>query len=207
MAVVLDLDGSSEIDKFHGERFALSPDKQLLMYVKSYPRMAFGASNEYLVYDLTAAPQVNRVSGEVVAEKTESVGIPVFPTDSLNVPGDNLGVPRTLVHSWGSPGFFWLGNENVVAFGDYNQGALSLVVIDMRRGVRNRIVRLQPVNGPSLFDSALVCRKFQQEGYELRLWDIAPSQNSPEDVSVEIRSADERCGRFDIFVPGLHLTH
>jgi hypothetical protein len=194
IATVLDFSTRTAIDQFLLYRPSLSDDRRYLSFMRFFPPHGDpNVSSQYMVYDLTALPTQNRVSGNLNPQDLENVGIPYFPANGTNVPSNN-----GIVHEPASPSFFWLQDKHVVTIADRAQSAIRLVVLDLRGGIQNRRVFTAPIDGASLVGRGRTCRSFREPGSEFTVWNVVAS--NPNLFTFELRSGAEVCGEFRVAV-------
>lgn len=134
--MVLELPEGRIVDRFLGRWPEVSPDNQLVAFVKFSPLRLHDVTAVYLVYDLRKSPDSNRTyqaTDELVRD--EIAGLPIYPEGSRNLPGDNIGIPEERGHEISSDGFFWL-DARTLAFVDRYKGKNSLVIADLSQGLR-----------------------------------------------------------------------
>lgn len=154
---VVELRSGKILDRFLCGWPSVSPDGRLVAYIKFFPsHMGYGysMSDEYLVYDLSAMREDNRVGfNKGNPEDTTNVGLPIYPNGSLNTVNDNIisGVYSN-VHTISSDGFFWLDGKDTVAFVDQWEGVNRLVVANIENGVQKRVVDVYPIKTLTLVD-------------------------------------------------------
>lgn len=167
---VVDLKAARVLDWFLCFRPSVSDDNRLVAYVKLYPiHFMKGVSNEYLVYDLTANPQENRVgrgnahSGEQLnIDLAVDVGLPLYPAGSKNTRGDNILDDESLAHGDASYEFFWLNGNHILGFADRWQGVNRLILADLRGGVRKPQVTVIPIDTEQIVDTTR-CKDYAAE--------------------------------------------
>lgn len=155
LLMVLDLASGRDVDRFVGFWPEVSPDHQLVAFVKFFPlHFVSDTSDEYLVYDLAASPEGNRtIKSDDKVLKEENAGLPVFPEGSRNVPNDNIGTPEDERHEIASDGFFWV-DDRTLAFVDRHKSENSLVVVDLHKGVRQPLLSVSPIDPRDAIDPA-----------------------------------------------------
>lgn len=162
MVTLVDVRTGKVMDSFYCFFPAVSENKQLVAYVKIFPRhFTEGVSAQYLIYDFRRTPEENRPS-RVPLDDRYDVGVPVFPPGSANRPGDNIGLPETETHMWGSRGFFWSKGSQKVAFADSAHGKITLVVADISSGVKAAKVWTKDLPINEIVD--LACCQGTEEG-------------------------------------------
>jgi hypothetical protein len=185
--LVLDLQGRAMVDQLLGGEFLLSPDKRYIAFVQWQPaHFDNGTSSLLYIYDLAASPFENRII-------RSDAGIPAYPPNMLN-----SAVPSDQRHAFGGQ-FAWLAGTDVLAFEDQFQGKLSLVTIDLRPGVRNRLTSVEPIDSSILAQSPSSC----PPGYHMS--GIRRSEKGGASVTIDLESGATHCGKFDIAVQGLQL--
>jgi hypothetical protein len=126
--VVVDPRTSRIIDKFYGYSLALSPDKRFVAYIKFFPaHFISGVTDVYLYYDFQKTPAENRGHG-IPSDDVQSVGRPIYPVGSPNLPGDNTDKPDSEIHMLESGVLVWSPKENRLVFVDRFRGQTYLVM-------------------------------------------------------------------------------
>ena len=176
--VLFALDTGAVIDKFLALDAEVSPDGKRIAYVKVYPlHFVEDVSSQYLVYDTSLSAAENR-HRTVSAGDEVNVGLPVYPTESVNVPGDNTSVGPGLNHQLASAGFFWSADGRRLAFGDRVGGVNSVVVADLSLGVQTPQVSAYPLESASIIDSAK-CQDFAgKEAYAFSIANVEFTDNA-----------------------------
>jgi len=161
MVLLLDITTGSVIDRWLCFNPSVSPDGSLIVYRKVHPlHFTEGVTSTYLVYAAEQPPAANR-SASVPASDVTNVGIPFFPPDSTNVPGDNIGAFNAFTHQLASDGFFWLDDRRV-AFADVTAKTVSIVVSDLSYSLMNPPTRIAPLDIDQIL-SRDGCREYREE--------------------------------------------
>jgi hypothetical protein len=176
--VLFALDTGAVIDKFLTLDAEVSPDGKRIAFVKVYPlHFVEDVSSQYLVYDTSLSAADNR-HRSVSAGDEVNVGLPVYPTESVNVPGDNTSVGPGLNHQLASAGFFWSPDGSRLAFGDRLSGVNSVVVVDLSLGIQTPQVSAYPLESAAIVDSAR-CRDFAgKEAYAFSIANVEFTGNA-----------------------------
>jgi hypothetical protein len=140
------IDGStgSVLDSFVAYSPVMSPDQRWIVYRSFYaPQSELSLSEEYLLYDLTAGPNENRIPNPETGQ-AEDRGRVIYPAVPNGVPFNNLGLPPEQIHHLRSTGFFWARDSKSVVFADEIGGEMSIVWVSLNPD-DNPIARVHPV--------------------------------------------------------------
>jgi hypothetical protein len=127
----IDRKTASIIDGFGGRDPMMSPDQHwLIMRPYRHFRSERSDSEEYLLYDLTADAEKNRMKG--LTPFTQGLkGRPVYPVPHDGVPFEFEDHPPELTHTFRSNTFYWAPDSSAVAFADSVMDKLSIVVVQV----------------------------------------------------------------------------
>lgn len=139
-------------DSFLCLRPTISPDCQILAYVRSFT-LHFAPPSEwsyvYLAYEPTQSPGWNRLSSST---EERDVGIPFYPPENAQ-----RGVYRPFAsteadaHLMASTGFSWL-SERLLAFVDRQGMTSNLVVVNFSSGVRRTRAKAYAIDPDAVID-------------------------------------------------------
>lgn len=117
------------VDSFGAYGPLMSPDQRWIAFRKAYPPhgMELPVSEEYLLYDLSRGPALNRGIGVPLTDGRD-VGAPVYPLGQKNLPFDAAGLPAGQLHRVGSD-FFWSPDSKALIFVDELLGKPTLVLV------------------------------------------------------------------------------
>jgi hypothetical protein len=120
------------IDSFAGRDPMMSPDQHwLIMRPYRHFRSQLSNSEEYLLYDLTADAEENRMKG-LTQFTAYLVGRPVYPVPDDRVPFAFENQPPELTHTFRSEAFQWAPDSSAVVFADSVMNKLSIIVVQIR---------------------------------------------------------------------------
>ena len=185
-------DGSL-LDYLWGFAPAMSPNQRWLVYRKFYPaRTELPVSEEYLLYDLTKSPAQNRPPGIALSDYA-NVGSAIFPVGQKNLEGDNIELlPPEQQHGVGSgysgPGFFWAPDSRAVAFGDFVQQKLSIVLVTLDAQA-NTTASVYPVSLAGRCSPPIASN---QLAYISRI-DVGNKEVNDRPIRIDFWSGDEAC--------------
>jgi hypothetical protein len=116
------------LDGFWGYSPSLSPDGRWLMMRRMHAVQAGGATDDYLLYDADASASKNR-SPVISRDDPKTAGVLVYPVLREEESRDNANLPDKELHSFRSDGFYWTPDSKSVAFGDFYEGKLNLILV------------------------------------------------------------------------------
>jgi hypothetical protein len=116
------------VDQFWGYSPSLSPDGRWIIMRRMYPVQSAGATDDYLIYDMAANASQNRRT-QMSRDDPKTAGILVYPMVDDAESRDNTNVSEQEIHSFQSDRFYWASDSTSVAFGDFQNGRLSIVLI------------------------------------------------------------------------------
>jgi hypothetical protein len=124
---VLIIDSSGKIaDKFLCYLPSVSPDGHYVAFIKFYPsHFAEGATDKYLLYNLAKTASANRNPNTPLSEWV-TVGKPIFPPGTTNVPGDNTNRQESDAYASASE-LFWSPDSKRVVFLERDSVGYGLV--------------------------------------------------------------------------------
>jgi hypothetical protein len=126
---LVDLRSEEVVDKFSRLRDKQSPAGRYIALQRHSPNGAPFYDSVYSVYDLERSPAANRPRGA----GSFNAGQLVYPMANVVAQSYYVSKSERDAHDLQSE-FWWLG-DSLVAFADYYDGALALVVIDVEAGI------------------------------------------------------------------------
>ena len=119
------------LDTFEGRDPMMSPDQRwLIRRPWRHFRSQVSNSEEYLLYNLTASAEQNKMKG--LTPLTEGlVGRPVYPIPNDGIPFEFEGQPPEMTHTFRSDAFHWAPDSSAVAFADSVMDKISMVVVQI----------------------------------------------------------------------------
>ena len=117
------------LDSFYGYTPVIAPNQHWLARRRFYPTHA-GASEEYLIYDLTQDWNHNREPG-IGRSDMDLVGKVMYPAVAGNWPFYSDHLPPDQTHRFRSDSFYWAPDSGAVVFADSVEEHLSLVLVSI----------------------------------------------------------------------------
>ena len=151
--VLVDKTTNRIIDQFLCYLPTISPTNDSIAFVKFYPaHFVEGVTDVYMLYDLSRSPRENRRSNASESEII-SVGKPIYPSNALNEPSDNVGLSPSDQHKAVSAGFFWTPDGNSVLFADELGETITVLFAQQVKGPASMLRQVQ-IRAASLCEAA-----------------------------------------------------
>ena len=177
-------------DSFYAFDPTTSPDRHWIVIRAFYPPQSqVTFSEEYQLYDLSKAPDGNRMTPPASQAATGS-GRLIYPSLPSGVPVERTNLPEEQTHSFCSESFYWSMDSRFVVFGDCRNGLFSLVLVDTRLGE----TQVRPFKPSELCERAAMKGN---QGSEVKLSDASFQAARGEHRSIRVRlsSNQSSCSR------------
>ena len=193
---VVDLKTQKVIDSFYCFYPSVSPDGQFVAYNEWFPLHPdpYHPSSVYYIYDLTKAPDENRMKPEPNQKGNPNpfdAGCPVYPKGSGRKPASNLVEDPTLAHSMVSRGMFWLDHEHIFTFVDQCSGINKIVMVDVTQGIREMRLSERAIDRNDVIDPAKAEKCAKSSETSFYVVDMYVPEDRPGMLDIQ----------FDSFVP------
>jgi len=184
------------VREFFAFRPVISDDAGLIAFVKPFPTRSQTASFVYVVYDVAAME--SGLIGNDFDRLTNmlNAGQILFPKGATQ---RDIHVANSVdAHYRGSRSFYWLGGERVLAFGDTWREQKSLVVADLRQGVKVPKMFVTPLLTERILFASECPTSYLYNAFEIVGVDAIAGESHAVLVSVEASSCRLQGSQFKV---------